>query len=92
MTKSRSRRRVRRNGGTGAALIRALLLAGPLGLALVVGLSPRFERSLSPDGIDMTMTGSVKPAGFSFAVGGAGATSQFGPCLRTGDGSQRGAC
>ncbi|WP_427024242.1 hypothetical protein ACP4J4_17310 [Aureimonas ureilytica] len=92
MTKSRSKRRLRRNGGTGAALLRALLLAGPLAIAIVVGLSPRAERSLSNEGIDMTMTGSVKPSGFSFAIGGPASPTAFGACLRTSDAAPRGMC
>jgi uncharacterized membrane protein len=92
MTRSRPKRRSRRQGGVASALLRATLLLGPLVLAIVVGFSPRSERALSADGVDMTMTGSVKPSGFSFAMGGPSAPSQIGPCLRFPDGSQRGAC
>lgn len=91
MPKSRSKRRLRRTGA-GAALLRATLFVGPLVLALVVGLSPRFERSLSGDGVDMSITGSVAPSGFTFAMGGPSAPTHLSPCLRFPDGSQRGAC
>ena len=91
MPKSRSKRRLRRSGA-GAALLRATLLVGPLALAIVVGLSPRFERSLSDDGVDMSITGSVLPSGFSFAMSAPTSPSNLHPCLRFPDGSQRGAC
>ncbi|WP_062218122.1 hypothetical protein [Aureimonas sp. D3] len=91
MSKSRSKRRTRRSGA-GAALLRAMLLVGPLALAIVVGLSPRFERSLSGDGIDMSITGSVAPSSFSFAMGAPSSPSYLNSCLRFPDGSQRGAC
>ena len=84
-----------RRSGTGAALVRASLLVGPLALAIVMGIAPRSERTVAAngqDGLDMMATGSVKPSSFSFAVGGPTAPTQIGPCLRFPDGSQRGAC
>ncbi len=90
MTRPLRRRRIRHGTGTGAALMRAMLVVGPLALAVVVGIAPRSDRVVSGgDGIDMTMTGSVKPSSFSFTTG---APTQVGSCVRFGEFNQRGSC
>lgn len=89
--KTRSRGR----SGVGAALLRAMLLVGPLALALVFGVAPRGDRLVTAsggEGLDTMTTGSVSSSRFSFAVGSPRAAGSLGPCLRFPDGTDRGAC
>jgi len=97
MTRPRNRRRrsVRRSG-TGAALLRALLLAGPLAIAVLLGMGAnrpeRLVASNGPEGLDAMSTGSVSGSRFTFTLGAPAVPASFAGCLRFPDGSQRGAC
>ena len=94
----RRRSRPARPSGTLGALARALLLAGPLAIAVVLAAGPRADRSErlvaanGPDGLDAMTTGSVSGSRFTFAVGAPTVPPSFAGCLRFPDGSQRGAC
>ncbi len=92
-------RKRRRGTQTARALMRALLLAGPLGavLLLALGSAPggRNDRILAmdgADGLDATVTGSITRPSVPYATGNPLDRANGGPCLRFPDGSQRGAC
>ncbi|WP_182085169.1 hypothetical protein [Aureimonas sp. ME7] len=79
------------------ALVRALLLFGPLAAALAFGVAPRsggdrLVASNGAEGIDTMSTGSVSSSRFTFAIGSAPVIARPAGCLYFPDGTQRGAC
>lgn len=81
-----------RKAGAAGALLRAMLLVGPLAAAIAFGIAPRTGERLvaanGAEGIDTMTTGSVSPSRFTFALGSAPA----GGCQRLADGLAGGSC
>ncbi len=84
----RTSHRSPRRAGVAGALLRALLLVGPLAGAIAFGVAPRGEDRLvaanGSEGIDTMTTGSVSSSRFTFAPAGG--------CLRLPDGRGSGRC
>lgn len=99
MKKGPAHRRQRQIRETAGALLRALLLVGPIAGMLVGALASapgaRSDRLFALDGaegLDRTTTGSIGRPSVAFPAGGPLTLPNGGPCLRFPDGSQRGAC